>query len=105
MRNLKFLILASGVLAQKSTQNAPQKKWVCKDTLLDNGCAKFDSSFCENFYHANYQCPKTCGKCEGDPLRPINTVGVCYRDSPCNEKGTDGGNKGPGSNYFVIQII
>ena len=20
-------------------------------------------------------------------------VGVCYRDSPCNEQGTDGGNK------------
>ena len=30
-------------------------------------------AMCENFYHANYQCPGTCGKCaEGDPLRLWN---------------------------------
>ena len=48
------------------------------------------------FIHSKtYQkCPDTCGKCAGDPMRPINTVSVCYRDSPCNEIGTVGGNKG-----------
>ena len=69
-----------------------QKEWSCKDLLPDNGCAKLPSNMCKNFYHANYQCPDTCGKCAGDPLRPINTVSVCYRDSPCNELGTEGGN-------------
>lgn len=69
-----------------------QKEWTCKDLLPDNGCAKLPSNMCKNFYHANYQCPDTCGKCAGDPLRPINTVSVCYRDSPCNELGTEGGN-------------
>ena len=70
-----------------------QKQWTCKDLLPDNGCASLPSDMCKNFYHANYQCPDTCGKCKGDPLRPINTVSVCYRDSPCNEIGTLGGNK------------
>jgi len=76
------------LLGQSEAQGV--KNWVCKDTLPDNGCAKvsfelvrgliflkifqFDAKFCDHFYHANYQCPKTCGKCEGDPLRPINTV-------------------------------
>ncbi|CBY38507.1 unnamed protein product [Oikopleura dioica] len=53
-------------------------------------CDKFNN-LCNLTLH-QYNCQETCGLCGGDPLRPINTVGICYRDSPCNEGGTDGGN-------------
>ncbi|CAG5113098.1 Oidioi.mRNA.OKI2018_I69.chr2.g7241.t1.cds [Oikopleura dioica] len=68
----------------------PLKEYVCKDKLPPGECEKF-KDLCKLTLHS-YNCQKTCGLCEGDPLRPINTVGICYRDSPCNEDGTDGGN-------------
>ena len=68
--------------------------WECKDLLPDNGCANLDPNICNNFYHANYQCPQTCGKCDTGILEPVTSLGVCKRDSPCNEQGTAGGNDG-----------
>ena len=56
-----------------SSVRAQVEKFTCIDTLPDGGCGK-RVEMCANFYHANYQCPETCGKCGGDPLRPINTV-------------------------------
>lgn len=42
-------------------------------------------------------------------LKPQSTRGVCYRDSPCNEVGTVGGNKGGCSSlemypYFKLRF-
>ena len=59
-------------------------------SFLAGECDKF-KNLCNLTLH-QYNCQETCGLCGGDPLRPINTVGICYRDSPCNEGGTDGGN-------------
>jgi hypothetical protein len=61
----RYLFVAIGIRAQED--------FVCKDLLPDDGCGKL-LDMCTNFYHANYQCAETCGKCTEDPLRPINTV-------------------------------